>query len=88
MKNHLVLIFYNYNFCRFLHTSTLNLQLLRDLDDYVDFAKCNYLLKIPALMKLSLCLLQLQVNPSNVWGVLSQVVQCHELASVCDEVII
>lgn len=71
-----------------MHTRTLDMGLLQVTNDYVDFVRANHFTQVPALLQLSLRLLQLQINPSNVWHVLVRLVHKPQLAAVCDEAII
>jgi hypothetical protein len=61
--------------------------LLSDVMDYVDFVKASNFTKVSPLIRLSMALLKLQVEPSNVWKVLDQLIVKGHLATVCDEVI-
>jgi len=61
------------------------MSLLNDVNDYVDFARANHYIRVPLLLQLSQRMLQLVVNPSNVWQVLLRIVQKPGLAEVCDE---
>jgi hypothetical protein len=61
------------------------MSLLKEINDYVDFARANHFIQAPLLLQLSLRMLQLLVEPSNVWQVLIRIVQKPELAVVCDE---
>ena len=61
--------------------------LLSDVMDYVNFVKASNYTKVTPLIRLSVALLQPQVEPSNVWKVLLRLVgKCH-LVAVCNEVI-
>lgn len=74
---------------RFMHTGTLDMCMLKDVNDYVDFVRANYFAQIPLLLQMSLRMLQPHVDPSNVWLVLIRLVhKQHLAAAVCDEVII
>ena len=60
--------------------------LLKTLHDFMDFAILNQHLKLPLAMTLSFDLLELQINPTNVWTVLQKVNNFHNLRHICDKV--
>jgi hypothetical protein len=61
--------------------------LLSDVMDYVNFVKASNYTQVTPLIRLSMALLQPQVEASNVWKVLVRLLYDHRLAAVCDEVI-
>lgn len=70
-----------------MNSGTLDMSLLGDVKDYVDFVKTSDFIKLSPLVRLGLALLKPKIEPSNVWNVLHRLVCERHLAAVCDEVI-
>lgn len=62
------------------------MSLFQALDDYIDFFVAAFDLKMPLTIQLSHDLLQLQINPENVWSVLRRIGNIVDLRNVCKKV--
>lgn len=78
----------HYFLYRFLHSGTLDMSLLGDVIDYVEFVKASDYSGVAPLLQLSLRLLQPKIEASNVWQVLLRLIYNRQLAAVCDQAII
>jgi hypothetical protein len=73
--------------CRFIHTGTLTEIHLRKWKVCLKFVlMANEFIVVPELLRLTQRVLQLQVQPLNVWLVLTQLKQQPHLAAICNEV--